>query len=77
MSTLRLVHRAKGTTSPPIDVPDGQHDWAILIDNCAHCGQVYNVDKTTDRFCSKACEAEHYNKARRKHPPRPYKKRVS
>jgi hypothetical protein len=73
MSILRLCHRSKGTTSEPILVPDGEHDWALLIDNCANCGKVYGVEKTSDRFCSEACKQKYHRP--RKDPQRPYRSR--
>ena len=64
MSTLRLVHRGRKTIQGPIDVPDGQHDWAVLVDNCEQCGNIYNVDKETDRFCSDECRIQYNSDAR-------------
>jgi hypothetical protein len=64
MSTLRLVHRGRSYIQGPIDVPDGQHDWAVLVDNCLHCGNIYNVRKNTDRFCSPECQKAYHNTQR-------------
>lgn len=64
MSTLRLIHRGRNYIQGPIDVPDGQHDWAILVDNCEKCGNIYNVNKETDRFCSDHCRIT-YNSDKR------------
>jgi hypothetical protein len=76
MSTLRLCHRSENyKTQGTITVPDGEHEWVILVDNCEFCGKIYNVEKTTDRFCSGECQEKYRNRQRRKDPSRPYKKR--
>jgi hypothetical protein len=74
MATLKLCHRGQNyTTKASLTVPDGEHEWVVLVDNCVHCGNIYGVTKSTDRFCSPECQQRHHKP--RKDPARRYKPR--